>query len=426
MRPITKGSSNTITLSLAELQTIATASVTFLFEFVSDSSNIGVTCIAADTSAYPERYNTFSITETASPTPLNGEVTLTPSGYFTYNIYEQTSTTNLDVALADKLIASGKVRVVGNFDRQATAYTEYDNPADTQVFWDVAASQGEVITPPTTDVTYENSDQSFTATIPKGTTYTAADINFTDSDGTTTPQPSNIDLVCTPAAGGSGILYKRPIYSGFRTSFATYDDRWQADNGTYDYNNATPATIARLDLDNTYPFHFLIDNNSFGSKSRFTDENGDYYTNPFDASTATDVGAYGSGYLIDHLTGLGWKITSETSAIWVNALSNANSKTYATFTDWRVSNVNEIISVLCWDESSITGGSGGTRRDGLQWMPFDQGLASTEYFTSSIMRRDTSRAVTYFASPGTDIGININREIRTNSLEYWICRNHFT
>lgn len=50
---------------------------------------------------------------------------------------------------------------------------------------------------PSADGTYQNSDSSFIRLIAGGTTFTAPDISFTDSDGTVLAKPSNVDLICT-------------------------------------------------------------------------------------------------------------------------------------------------------------------------------------------------------------------------------------
>ncbi len=117
-----KDSVNIIRTSLAELSTLA--SPTYLIEMISDQSLISTTCIAADTSAYPSRYNEFTITETATPNNLNAEILLEPVGYFTYNIYEQISTTNLSPSDAGViLLESGKSRCLIDGDRESTTYT---------------------------------------------------------------------------------------------------------------------------------------------------------------------------------------------------------------------------------------------------------------------------------------------------------------
>jgi hypothetical protein len=193
-----KDSINIIRTSLAELSTLA--SPTYLIEMISDQSLISTTCIAADISAYPSRYNEFTITETATPNNLNAELLLEPVGYFTYNIYEQTSTTNLSPNDAGViLLESGKARCLIDGDRESTTYTFYDTPTPQFAAWDVFDSEGIVPTPPTTDATYQNSDASFVQVIPKATTYTAPDISFTDSDGTVIPTPANTNIVATPS-----------------------------------------------------------------------------------------------------------------------------------------------------------------------------------------------------------------------------------
>ena len=52
-------------------------------------------CIQEDTSPYEARYNQFEITETVTPTAVDGEVELN-TGTYKYNIYGNTNATNLD------------------------------------------------------------------------------------------------------------------------------------------------------------------------------------------------------------------------------------------------------------------------------------------------------------------------------------------
>ena len=202
MLVLTKNSANTIRVSLAELSTLSNP--VYLIEFISDTSLISATCIAADTSSYPARYNQFVITEQDAPDGLLGQIKLEPVGFFTYNIYEQTSATNLSPNDAGvTLLETGKARVLIDGDRQATAFTFYQNPTEQFAAWDVFESEGIVPTPPSTDATYQNSDASFTQIIAPGSTYTAPDISFTDSDGSVSNVPANVDVVCTPAVSGT-------------------------------------------------------------------------------------------------------------------------------------------------------------------------------------------------------------------------------
>ena len=415
-----KDSVNIIRTSLAELSTLA--SPTYLIEMISDQSLISTTCIAADTSAHPSRYNEFTITETATPNNLNAEILLEPVGYFTYNIYEQTSTTNLSPSDAGViLLESGKSRCLIDGDREATTYTFYDTPTPQVAFWSVFDSEGIVPTPPTTDATYQNSDASFVQVIPKATTFTAPDISFTDSDGSVSAKPSNTDLVCTPGTTVSGILYNRPVYSGWRTSFANYDEAWQKSNGTYTYTKINPATIAKLDFSITNAFFFLTENNSFGNLARFTDENGYYYTDPFNGGSATNPSAFASDYVIDHLTGLGWRRT-KISGNWATLLNSAESQTFATFSDWRIPTIYELFSLVNCDTDALIVGS---RKTGLEWYPFDIPNPG-EYNSITTNAGNTSEIYTYFSGVTPTLSVNLNRNPKTLVAPALTVRNHFT
>lgn len=198
MQVITRNNTNTLTFSLAELQTLN--SPTFLLEFINEVTGAVETCIAPDVSAYPARFNEFIVTENDTPDNLNAEVNLPLAGYYIYKIYEQTSTTNLDPTMADNELEVGKIRVLIDGDRYGTTYNQYFPPNEGTAIWDNFASEGIVQFPPTPGcdaALYENSDQSFTQSISSGATYTAPDITVTDSDGSTFTQPANTDVICS-------------------------------------------------------------------------------------------------------------------------------------------------------------------------------------------------------------------------------------
>jgi hypothetical protein len=214
MLVLTKNSANTIRVSLAELSTLTNP--VYLIEFISDTSLISTTCIAPDTSSYPARYNEFTITEQTAPDGLLAQILLEPVGFFTYNIYEQTSATNLAPnAPGTVLLETGKARVLIDGDRESTAFTYFQNPTQDFHAWDVFASTGISPAPPSTDATYENSDASFTQVIAPGVTYTAPDISVTDSDGSVSNVPANVDVVCTLA--GNDIFVKGIFDAGLST-----------------------------------------------------------------------------------------------------------------------------------------------------------------------------------------------------------------
>ena len=87
--------SNVVVLTLSEKITIS--SPNFLFEFINNQTQIKYYCISSDLSLYPERYNKFNIiVKTTTPSPLVGEINIPLGDEYTYNVYEQSSSTNLD------------------------------------------------------------------------------------------------------------------------------------------------------------------------------------------------------------------------------------------------------------------------------------------------------------------------------------------
>ena len=87
--------SNVVVLTLSEKVTISNPK--FLFEFINNQTQQKYYCIAADTSLYLDRYNKFTIVvKTTTPSPLIGEIQIPLGDEYTYNVYEQASSTNLN------------------------------------------------------------------------------------------------------------------------------------------------------------------------------------------------------------------------------------------------------------------------------------------------------------------------------------------
>jgi hypothetical protein len=94
---LTKGETNTIVMTLTEKQLLTNPN--YLFVFTNRSSNNVIKFVvlnAADTSLYKDRFNQFSI---VTNTKFKNEL----EGQYTYEIYEQASTTNLDITGLNKL-----------------------------------------------------------------------------------------------------------------------------------------------------------------------------------------------------------------------------------------------------------------------------------------------------------------------------------
>ena len=116
---LTKGSTQNIILTLTEKQLLTNPN--YLFVFTNRSANTEVKFVMlnnTDISQYKDRYNEFSIvTNTNFSTALNGQ--------YDYDIYEQTSTSNLNPAGLN-LLESGIMELVGtpfNFTEYTTTDT---------------------------------------------------------------------------------------------------------------------------------------------------------------------------------------------------------------------------------------------------------------------------------------------------------------
>ena len=116
---LTKGQTQNIILTLTEKQLLTNPN--YLFVFTNRSANTEVKFVRlnnTDISQFKERYNEFSIvTNTNFSTALNGQ--------YDYDIYEQTSTSNLNPAGLN-LLESGIMELVGtpfNFTEYTTTDT---------------------------------------------------------------------------------------------------------------------------------------------------------------------------------------------------------------------------------------------------------------------------------------------------------------
>lgn len=102
---LTKNSSSEIVLTLTEKQTLTTPN--YLFWFKSRGTNQEVAFVvlnADDTSGFKDRFNEFTI-------DVNDYFENSPEGDWEYKIYEQTSTSNTDPALAANLLEVGIMRL---------------------------------------------------------------------------------------------------------------------------------------------------------------------------------------------------------------------------------------------------------------------------------------------------------------------------
>ena len=89
-------------MTVTELTTVSP--VHYLFEFEHEQSFLKYYCILANISSSTERFDEFQFEDGV-------DVALDYDGYYTYRIYQQTSSTNLDPELSDGLVEEGRAHV---------------------------------------------------------------------------------------------------------------------------------------------------------------------------------------------------------------------------------------------------------------------------------------------------------------------------
>ena len=130
MITITIGQENEVWLTVAEKTTITNPN--YLFVFKSDFTQKEVIFIAPYVNN--AEYSVFTIEEASSNLNfLQGKIKLTPSGFWSYEVYQQTSSTNLVPTSAQGLVEVGKVQVLDTpytdsiYQQQSTTNEVYIN-----------------------------------------------------------------------------------------------------------------------------------------------------------------------------------------------------------------------------------------------------------------------------------------------------------
>lgn len=123
-----KGQTNKIVLTLSEKATLTNPN--WLFVFKSRVSNEIIKFVilgSADLSSYKERFNSFNI---VTNTYFNNKT----SGEWSYTIYEQASTSNVNPALATGIVEQGQMNLKDATDFN---YTSYNNAPNTYKVRDI-------------------------------------------------------------------------------------------------------------------------------------------------------------------------------------------------------------------------------------------------------------------------------------------------
>lgn len=126
MLVIAKNTNTNLIVTVTEKVTLATPY--FLFVFQSDVTKEKVIFLQANSSAHTDRYDEFIITERS--TNLNfssGIIELNPHGTWTYEIFEQSSSSNLIEANAGTRLETGIAKVLGTQE----TYTTYNGQPTT-------------------------------------------------------------------------------------------------------------------------------------------------------------------------------------------------------------------------------------------------------------------------------------------------------
>ena len=115
MIQLTKGQTQNIILTLTEKQTLTSPNYLFVFENRSTNTDVKfVKLNNTDISQYKERYNEFSIV-------VNSYFNTSLNGQYTYTVYEQASTSNLDPTGLN-LLETGIMELEGT----TISFTEYE------------------------------------------------------------------------------------------------------------------------------------------------------------------------------------------------------------------------------------------------------------------------------------------------------------
>ena len=119
MLRLARATVNTIVVTVEEKRTLDDPY--WLFHFKNETTGNDYYCIASNISTQKKRYDLFEITETdSSPDNENGEITLTETGQYTYKVYEQESSTNLDPENATTLCETGIAIVIKNAETETS------------------------------------------------------------------------------------------------------------------------------------------------------------------------------------------------------------------------------------------------------------------------------------------------------------------
>ena len=110
MLKITKGQSNELTLTCSEKTSLENPY--YLLELICEETQDKFYTVCTDTSSYPERYQTLTLS--------SSDIEDCKTGFYKYVCYEQSSAVNEDPDLTNAIVETGRAQI---FDTATTTYT---------------------------------------------------------------------------------------------------------------------------------------------------------------------------------------------------------------------------------------------------------------------------------------------------------------
>lgn len=127
MIKLIKNQTNRVIVTASENVTLS-APVYFLFELISDDTKFAKVFTANDISNNICRYNEFLVEVTdGAEDLLNGVINLNINGYYKYNVYQMSDSTNLDIASTSGIVETGKLYLKGDLKPVTTSYNDNDD-----------------------------------------------------------------------------------------------------------------------------------------------------------------------------------------------------------------------------------------------------------------------------------------------------------
>jgi hypothetical protein len=229
--------------------------------------------------------------------------------------------------------------------------------------WNAGTQTWEVTSTPcadgTVNITNTDSDPIASVTVGSGDTetYVIPNVSWTDSDGSAESTPFGDAIVCTPPAPVVYPTTAALIKTGQTVSYQSGDDG--------DFEAGRNAS-----------FLVLAENNPFGNTNRFTDLVGGQ---TYAANIVIDWSTF------EKSTGkvLMWERTRQGIVNWTTAVTNSRALSYNGWTNWRLPNVTEGLSLFNY----------GVLSNPLNYSPFTTNALDGYYWTGTTNPSNTVTAL---------------------------------